>query len=295
MSASFLASPARLQRWVVAAFTFLLLGLVVVSGATAPSAGADPPGPPVTITSASGTGSYKTGTVVAIHVGANSTFVPNSRIEVIECAAPNGVDPVSDATCDGNTAQAGSVLVAKDGSFDVPDYTLYALPNTTLAESADEIPVCNTTSECVLYIGQNQNDFKAPKVFSTTFTIEPTAATTPVAAHHGPVPGAPVTGVSARVAAAGASSGTPSQAAATPTTTPAASRPPASNPSTTPTSSGSSATRHASEPAVAGSASGPSGSLFSLDWQAVLLWLGVLGVLLTLIVVVGARWRRSVG
>jgi hypothetical protein len=228
--------------------------------------------------------------VVAIHVGPNSTFVPNSRIEVIECAAPHGMDPTSDATCDGNTAQSGSVLVAGDGSFDVPKYTVYALPNTTLEETADVIPVCNTTSECVLYVGQDQNDFTKPKTFSAPFTVQPTAATTPVAAHHAPVPGAPVTGVSRSVAAAGASSVTPMQTVAPPTTAPSGSTP---TPSTVPATSGS-PTPHASGPAVAGSGASSSGGVFSLNWGAVLLWLGVLGVLLVLIGVVGTRWRRSV-
>ena len=32
-------------------------------------------------------------------------------------------------------------------------------------------PICNQTNSCVLYVGQNQNDFTAPKVFSAPFLI----------------------------------------------------------------------------------------------------------------------------
>ena len=127
---------------------------------------------------------YANGTSLTITVSPNSTFAPYSRIEVLECAAPNGVPPTSDSSCDGNTANGQSVIVAKDGSFEVADYVLYSLPNRALAETAITKPVCNATSECVLYIGQNQNDFTQPKAFSTPFTVEPSATSTPTTGAH---------------------------------------------------------------------------------------------------------------
>ena len=74
------------------------------------------------------------GQSIKISVGASSRFAAYSRIEILQCAAPNGVLPVDDTSCDGNTAQYGSVLVASDGSFDVPAYTIYQLPNSALGE-----------------------------------------------------------------------------------------------------------------------------------------------------------------
>ena len=260
--------------------------MLVAFGLMASAAMGDVPPPGVTITGGGGS-PYGNGAVVGIDVGPNPFFAPNSRIEVIECAAPKGVDPVSDATCDGNTAQSGSVLVARDGSFQIPHYTLYSLPNTALEETADGIPICNATSECVLYIGQNQNDFTAPKVFSTAFTVQPTAGSTPVAAHHAPVPGAPVTGVSRSVAAAGASTVDHIAAATTTTTAPAS--PPSHTPASRDSSGSSPPTPSRPAPAVAANPS--SGGLFDLG--AVLPWLIVLGVLLIVVAAVGTRWWRG--
>ena len=170
--------PVRLLG-IAGVAVFATLGLTMgVAPATAGASGAT-----VSISPGANGHPYMNEASLTITVGPNSTFAPYSRIEVLECAAPNGVPPVSDASCDGNTANGQSVIVAKDGSFEVTNYTLYALPNRQLAETAATTPVCNATSQCVLYIGQNQNDFTQPKVFSTPFTVAPTAASTPTPVH----------------------------------------------------------------------------------------------------------------
>ena len=71
--------------------------------------------------------------------------------------------------CDGNTIQGISILVANDGSFSESTYQVYALPSPVLGEQPNAQPICNQTNYCVLYVGQNQNDFTAPKVFSAPF------------------------------------------------------------------------------------------------------------------------------
>ena len=59
-----------------------------------------------------------------------------------------------------------------DGSFSERGYTVYLLPNATqLGETPDSRPICNRRSVCVLYIGQNQEKFTAPKLFSPPFTV----------------------------------------------------------------------------------------------------------------------------
>jgi hypothetical protein len=161
---------SRLRRAIAPAG--LILGTpLALFGLAAPHAVGAPSTPTLTITPSAGGHPYTSGQSIRISVGPNSRFTPNYRIEVLECAAPKGVLPVDDTTCDGNSTQSGSVLVNADGSFEVPAYTLYQLPNAVLGEPANHLPVCDSTRECVLYIGQDQNDFNQPKVLSGTFTV----------------------------------------------------------------------------------------------------------------------------
>ena len=81
--------------------------------------------------------------------------------------------PKDITTCDGNTIQGTTILVANDGSFSDSSYQVYMLPNSVLGEQPNDKPICNQTNYCVLYVGQNQNDFTAPKVFSAPFLITP--------------------------------------------------------------------------------------------------------------------------
>jgi hypothetical protein len=118
------------------------------------------------------------GESVSVSIGPNSVFTPNSRVNILECADPGGSVanlPKSDSTCDGNTIQGNTILVAANGSASDSDYTIYLLPSPALGEQSNDQPVCNQTNPCVLYVGQNQNDFTAPKVFSTAFSIAPAA------------------------------------------------------------------------------------------------------------------------
>ncbi len=154
---------------------FVLLGVVALVSWMSSGAGAAG-APALTMTPSPTSRPYTDGQSITLAVGANSRFAPNTRIEVLECAAPNGVLPIDDTTCDGNTVQYRSVLVAADGSFQVPAYTVYQLPNTVLGEQSNKMPVCNAVRQCVLYIGQDQNDFTQPKMFSPPFTVGSAAA-----------------------------------------------------------------------------------------------------------------------
>ncbi len=123
---------------------------------------------------------YADGQSVAVSVGPNSLFTPHLRIAVIECADPGGTAsglPTSISTCDENTVQPDTVLVQPNGSFSEPDYTLYALPNIALGEQGNWQPVCNQTHKCVLFVGEDQDDFTKPKVFSAPFAFTSTAPT----------------------------------------------------------------------------------------------------------------------
>ncbi len=164
-----------------------LMVLVALMGWSPAASAASAP----TLTMSPGPGHpYQSGTSVSISVGPNARFTPYSRIEILECAAPKGILPVDDTTCDGNTAQYGSVLVGADGRFDLRAYTIYSLPNSALGEQANHAPVCNRSEECVLYIGQDQNNFTQPRMFSPLFTVVPSSAPATTPPTTGRAPGA---------------------------------------------------------------------------------------------------------
>ena len=150
-----------------------ILGTLVVAlalGATAGTAGAVA-APALSITP----GPYHDGQRINVSVGSNHYFKPYSRINIIECSDPAGKAqnlPISILACDGNTIQGNTILVQRDGSFSERGYQVYALPNASeLGESTDARPICNGKQACVLYIGQNQEKFSAPKVWSPPFRI----------------------------------------------------------------------------------------------------------------------------
>jgi hypothetical protein len=120
-------------------------------------------------------GPYHNEQLINVSVGPNHFFAPYSRVNIIECADPGGKTknlPTSVNSCDGNTIQGNTILVQPNGSFAEHGYQLFALPNASqLGEQPDTVPVCNQNKSCVLYIGQNQEKFTAPKIFSAPFTI----------------------------------------------------------------------------------------------------------------------------
>jgi hypothetical protein len=124
-------------------------------------------------------GPYHDQQLINVSVGPNHYFKPYSRVNILECADPGGRTknlPVNVTTCDGNTIQGNTILVQPNGSFSEHGYQLFALPNgVQLGEQPDTVPVCNQKKSCVLYIGQNQERFSAPKVFSAPFTISKTS------------------------------------------------------------------------------------------------------------------------
>ena len=152
----------------------LLLGTAGPAGATGTAS--------VTISPAASGGQYQTGQTVSVTVGPNSLFAPNTRVVILECADPGGsvADlPTGFIDCDGNTIQGDTVMVQANGSFAESSYTIYALPNRALGESSTNIPVCSATQPCVLFVGEDQNDFTQPKVFSKPFTVSGAGLTTP--------------------------------------------------------------------------------------------------------------------
>ena len=143
-------------------------------------------------------GNYHDGQTISIAVAPNGYFTPNERINVIECADPGGLAsnlPKDITTCDGNTIQGSTVLVGSDGSLSLTGYTVYLLPSLSLGEQANFEPICNQTNYCVFYVGQNQNDFTAPKVFSAPFLIAPSSGSATTSTSTGSSTNSSTTGV----------------------------------------------------------------------------------------------------
>ncbi len=166
------------SAWGGRSAAIVLFALCVATGAEAlfvevASADASPPALNV-----SPAGNLSDGQTISVGVGANGYFTAHAGIKILECADPGGTAanlPKDDSTCDGNTIQGISILIGNDGSFSDTSYQVYMLPSQALGEQTNFKPICNQTNYCVLYVGQNQNDFTAPKAFSAPFLISPGA------------------------------------------------------------------------------------------------------------------------
>ena len=153
-------------------------------------------------------------------VGPNGYFTPHERVNILECADPGGSAanlPKDISTCDGNTVQGDTILIAGDGSFSESNFRVYLLPSLALGEQSNYQPICNRTNACVLFVGQDQNDFTAPKVFSAPFLITPGVGTTTTTAASGTSGGnsASTTTTVAPAASSGAPRGVVTAAAST--------------------------------------------------------------------------------
>ena len=79
--------------------------------------------------------------------------------------------PTNPGQCDGNTIQGSTVIVGSDGSVDYMSYTMYSLPNSDLGDRPASQPACDLSDECVLYIGEDHNDFTQPHFWSQGFYV----------------------------------------------------------------------------------------------------------------------------
>jgi hypothetical protein len=163
---------------VSAAGAFSFAALTSPAGATTPSEGASGPYA-VAVSPFTAGDAYSSGQQINVVVPANSLFVSTSSVNIVECAAPNGVLPTLPTECDGNTIQGPTILPNADGSINLQTqgyglYQVFALPDSiSLGETPSSAVKCGDTAatECVLYIGDAQGDFTQPHVFSQPFFI----------------------------------------------------------------------------------------------------------------------------
>ena len=133
--------------------------------------------PQVLINGASQPDAFHDGQNVKVSMGANKVFRPYLRLVILECSDPGGkvsnLPTQAAEKCDVDTIQGGSLIPGSNGSFSWPAYTILQLPSKALNEGSTFLPVCNTSNPCVLYVGENYNDFSKPKAFSKPFTVMP--------------------------------------------------------------------------------------------------------------------------
>jgi ABC-type phosphate transport system substrate-binding protein len=121
-------------------------------------------------------GPFSSGQTLEVSFGANTTLTPNLGVYIEECSAPGGTVPTLPTQCDPKTHQHSPLFMNGDGSLDYKGYPIYALPDApNLGETSSGGPQCDLANQCILYIGQNPNDFSQPHVWSSAFFIKPTA------------------------------------------------------------------------------------------------------------------------
>jgi len=164
--------------------TVAALALATPAFASGPPASSEVPGSALPIGTHT-SGPFSSGQVIEVKIPANSTLGSGAGIFILECAAPGGAIPTDPSQCDGKTVQGDTILAGTDGSIDytvsgtTSGFTIYALPDvTSLGESPGDQPQCDTSHECVLYVGENQNDFTQPHFFSQPFFVTPTPGDT---------------------------------------------------------------------------------------------------------------------
>lgn len=130
-------------------------------------------------------GPFDSGQLIDVVVPANSILTPGASIFLLECAAPNGVPPISTTSCDGNTSYSGGTIkVGAGGTVDLKTdtpshelYPIYALPDAiSLEESSPNGATCGlgATNECILYIGEGGGGdvgLSQPHFFSQPFQV----------------------------------------------------------------------------------------------------------------------------
>jgi hypothetical protein len=148
------------------------------AGASPPTSGSVVPNSAVPVGTVTPGTPFSSGQQINVVIPANSVFSSTTNLQVVECAAPNGVVPTSSAACDGNTIQGVTLKSNADGSVNMQTktgqlYPVYALPDSVSLGEGSSGPTCGSTlaTECILYVGYNYNDFTQPHVWSQLFYV----------------------------------------------------------------------------------------------------------------------------
>ncbi len=150
------------------------VGLSGVAGAVGPANGAQ-----VGVATPSGSSTpgkpFSSGQTITINVPANTVLPGDTNVLIEECSAPNGVIPSLSSACDSNTVDSDTITPNSDGpgdgSFTYSTYQVFALPDTLIGDTGSSSVHCGPTAatECMLYIGDNVQDFTQPHFWSQPF------------------------------------------------------------------------------------------------------------------------------
>ena len=164
-------------------------GFVVTAGAAGPASGAQisvvvptNPDPNSGLSIATGT-PFLSGQIIEVNVPANAALSPTQAVKIIECADPGGSAanlPTTVTGCDTSTKQGDTIIPNPDSSFDYyandpngdAGYPVYALPKAGTSGTV----TCGTASvPCVLWIGDNYNNFAVNQLWSDPFYVSSTS------------------------------------------------------------------------------------------------------------------------
>ena len=118
---------------------------------------------------------FASGQNIEVKVPANTLLPRTAAMHILECAAgAGGTPPSGTPVCDNNTIYPNTVTPStSDGSMDIKDFTVFALPSPALLEGASNPVICGgASSPCILYIGQDQTNPALPHVWSQAFQVQ---------------------------------------------------------------------------------------------------------------------------
>jgi hypothetical protein len=149
-------------------------GLVGLASADIPN-GSQIPDSAVPISPFTAGTPFSSGQTISVVVPTNTVLPAHQDVVIAECAAPDDVIPTLTSACDTATATQQTIFPS-GGAIDYKNFQVFALPDVyTLGESPTGQPVCDLTDECVLYIGNNVEDFTQPHFWSQGFFVSPNA------------------------------------------------------------------------------------------------------------------------
>ena len=116
---------------------------------------------------------FSSGQQITVSVPANTLLPHNTSIHILQCVAgPGGTPPTGTPNCDVLTQYPNTATVGSDGSLNITDFNVFALPSPALGETASNPTVCGSSATpCILYIGPDQTNPALPHVWSQSFQV----------------------------------------------------------------------------------------------------------------------------
>jgi hypothetical protein len=116
---------------------------------------------------------FSSGQQIKVTIPANTLLPRNANIHIVQCeAGPGGAPPTETPNCDNATQYPNTAVVNGDGSLNITDFNVFALPSVALGETASNPTVCGGAADpCLLYIGPDQTNPALPHVWSQGFSV----------------------------------------------------------------------------------------------------------------------------